>query len=80
MRECYEARSSDLSMSLDAPCSTPGFQAIGCMVGKASLAVAIVGSGMGVVDELALQESPVVVERSWGRRVMCMASRLLWRS
>jgi len=67
-------------MSLDAPCSTPGFQAIGCMVGKASLAVAIVGSGMGVVDELALQESPVVVERSWGRRVMCMASRLLWRS
>ena len=50
------------------------------MVGKASLAVAIVGSGMDVVDELALQESPVVVERSWGRRVMDMASRLLLRS
>jgi hypothetical protein len=80
VRECCEARSSDLSMSLDASCSTPDFQAIGGRVGKSSSAVAIFWSGFDDVDELALQECPVAVERSWGRRVMDMASRLLWHS
>lgn len=80
MRECCEARWSDLSMSLDASCSTPDFQAIGGRFGKFSSAVGIVRSGIDVVDELALQESPVTVEISWGRRVMNIASRLLWRS
>ena len=59
----------------------PDLQALGGRFSKATCAgVAIVRSGMDVVDELALQESPIAVERSWGRRVIDMASRLLWRS
>lgn len=55
----------------------PELQAIGGRVGKASSDVAVVQSGMDCVEELALQQSPVAVTRSWGRRVLDIAVNLV---
>jgi len=40
--------------------------------------VAIVRTGEVCVE--LTQELPVIVERSWGRRVLDLASHLLWRA
>lgn len=54
----------------------PDLQAIGWRVGKASMGVAVVKNGMDYVQLLALEKSPVAVKRSWGRRVLDVASYL----
>jgi len=57
-----------------------GLQAIGGRIKSSSFEIAVVRSGQGRVESVPLKESPVMVERSWGRRVLDMAAHLLWRS
>ena len=54
-----------------------GLQAIGGRIKSSSFEIAIVRSGQSRVEPVPLKESPVMVERSWGRRVLDMAAHLL---
>ena len=54
----------------------PDLQAIRWRVGKASMGVAVVKNEMDYVQLLALEKSPGAVKRSWGRRVLDVASYL----
>lgn len=58
----------------------PDLQAIGGRIGKNGSGVAVVQGGTARVEELALRESPVAVEGTWGKRLLGMASYLFWHS
>jgi hypothetical protein len=86
VRECCEARWSDLSMSLDASCSTLDFQAIGGRVGRASSGVAIVRNGKDVVDEFCFARIPCYSREIMGSKgdrhgftfLMALTSDIYW--
>jgi hypothetical protein len=56
----------------------PDLQAIGGRVGKASMGIAVSGTGVDAAQQLALERSPVT--RSSGRRMLDVALHLSWRS
>jgi hypothetical protein len=56
----------------------PDLQAIDGRVGKASMGIAVVRTGVDCVQQLALEKSHVT--RSWARRMLDAASHLFWRS
>ncbi len=54
-----------------------GLQAIRGRIKSSSFEIAVVRSGKGRVEQVTLKKSPVMTERSWGRRVLGMTSNLL---
>jgi len=58
----------------------PDLQAIAGRVGRASMGMAVVKTGVDCMEQLDLQVSPVAIKRSWSRRVLDVASHLFRRS
>jgi len=53
----------------------PDLHAVGGRIKGSGFEVAVILSGEEYVED---DISPVIVERSWGRKVLDMASHLLW--